>query len=89
MSVQAIDPTDWNTVALTKLTKVLGAERGSRAMTEALRALALDSLASADDLYRFARHLVAVGGFVGAVGGLLSLHAVMHGARGGELPTGA
>jgi hypothetical protein len=87
MSVQTIDPTDWNAVALGKLTKVLGAERGNRAMTEALRALTLDSLTSADDLYRFARHLAAGGGFVGAVGGLLSLHAVMHGARGAEPPS--
>lgn len=89
MSAQAIDPTDWNAVALAKLTKVLGAERGRRAMTEALQALALASLASADDLYRFARHLVAGGGFAGAVGGLLRLHAVMHGARGAEPPMGA
>jgi hypothetical protein len=85
MSAQAIDPTDWNAVALAKLTKVLGAERGRRAMTEALQALALASL----DLYRFARHLVAGGGFAGAVGGLLRLHAVMHGARGAEPPMGA
>jgi hypothetical protein len=80
--MKAPAPTDWNGVALARLVKVLGPEAGRGAMDAALRELQLPSLRSADDLYRLSRVLARAGGFASAVGGLLSLHAVMHGARG-------
>lgn len=49
-------------------------------MASTLRDLSLDSLGSADDLYRFAKRLTAQQGFAAAVGGLLRVHAVIHGA---------
>lgn len=71
---------DWNALAFEKLRKVLGEERARSAMQRALQLTEIDSLRSADDLYRFAQELTAMPGFVRAVGGMLSLHAVMAGA---------
>ena len=71
---------DWHGVAIAKLTSVLGPARGSAALEEALRATGLTHITSADELHRFAQALITAGGFAGAVGGLLSVHAVMHGA---------
>ena len=48
-------------------------------MSELLGELRLTALTSADDLYRFGARLAAQGGFAGAVGGLLSVHAVIRG----------
>ncbi|WP_147444804.1 hypothetical protein [Corallococcus sp. CA053C] len=75
---------DWHGVAVAKLTSVLGPARGSAALEEALRATGLTHITSADELHRFAQALVHAGGFAGAVGGLLSVHAVMHGASRSE-----
>lgn len=70
----------WNEVALAKLSNVLGSALGEEVYVETLRALVLDSLGSADDLFRFAQLVKERDGFAGAVGALLSVHAVMHGA---------
>ncbi|MBV9493199.1 MAG: hypothetical protein JOZ54_03050 [Acidobacteria bacterium] len=72
---------DWNAVATEKLTRILGADNGRSTMTRALELSGLQSLQSADDLYRFAQELTAMAGFARAVGGMLSLEAIMRGAR--------
>jgi hypothetical protein len=72
-------PTDWHAVAETRLVSVLGPVKGSAAFAESLRAVGLVRLSTADDLHRLAQHLSACGGFTSAVGGLLSVHAVMYG----------
>lgn len=70
----------WNDVALAKLSAVVGRVKAEETMASALRELELESLGSVNDLYRFAKCLGQKGGFVAAVGGLLSVHAVIHGA---------
>ncbi len=72
-------PTEWHAIAETRLTSVLGPTKGAAAFGEALRAVGLVRVATADDLHRLAQHLSASGGFASAVGGLLSVHAVMYG----------
>jgi len=74
--------TRWDDVALAKLTSVLGPEKGRATREELFAELGISSLASPDDLYTFAQRLLARGGFAAAVGGLLSVHAVIHGANG-------
>ncbi|MCY1035258.1 hypothetical protein OV207_27675 [Corallococcus sp. BB11-1] len=73
---------DWHGIAVAKLNSVLGPARGALVLEEALRATGLVHISSADELHRFAQVLITTGGFAGAVGGLLSVHAVMHGANG-------
>lgn len=73
--------TRWNEVAIAKLSNVLGSAQGEEVYVETLRALVLDTLGSADDLFRFAQLVKERDGFAGAVGALLSVHAVMHGAK--------
>ena len=77
-------PTAWHDVALDKLTRVLGKNRARTLMADTLREADLVSLDSPRDLQRFARILIEAGGFAGAVGGLLSVHAVMYGAEDGS-----
>lgn len=72
----------WHGVALAKLTAVLGPTKAEVALRETLALIDKDELRSADDLLLFARALCDAGGFAGAVGGLLSVHAVLHGATG-------
>ncbi|RYZ43086.1 MAG: hypothetical protein EOO71_04970 [Myxococcaceae bacterium] len=79
-------PRDWHGVAVAKLNSVLGPARGPLVLEEALRATGLTHISSADELHRFAKVLITTGGFAGAVGGLLSVHAVMHGASGDSAP---
>jgi hypothetical protein len=64
------------------LARVLGAAQGRRVFEETLLAMKLVDLASADDLYEFGDRLTARGGFEAAVCRLLSVAAVMRGARG-------
>ncbi len=78
MSTPAV--TDWNSVAHTKLTRVLGETAGRRVMAEVLDHLGLDKLRSVEDLRRFADELRPLGGFTAAVAGLLSLHATLYGS---------
>jgi hypothetical protein len=72
----------WDETAMAKLTRVLGRETAADVYAQALHSLGMQQLVSVDDLHRFAQHVAGLGGFVGAVGGLLSVHSVIHGARG-------
>jgi len=72
---------DYHAFAISKLVAVLGAHKAATAMAEALRACALERIETADDLHSLSQALVRTGGFAGAVGGLLGVHAVIHGAR--------
>jgi len=76
-------PTEWHAVAAARLTSVLGAAKGEATLAGALRAVGLERVATAADLHRLAQHLSATGGFTSAVGGLLSVHAVMYGGDAG------
>jgi hypothetical protein len=71
-------PTEWNAIALAKLTNVLGESVGRELMKEVLHEIGVDELRSATDLRSFARALGDRKGFAAAVGGLLSLHATMY-----------
>lgn len=73
--------TDWNAVALAKLTNVLGMREGRRLMSEVLDDLGVDELRSPAELHAFAARLHLRGGFAAALGGILSLHATMYGAQ--------
>lgn len=70
---------DWQAVAEAKLTAVLGATKGEAALKDAMRTAQVERIVSADDLHGVAQALIATGGFAGAVGGLLSVHAVLYG----------
>ena len=74
-------PTEWHAVAAAKLVAVLGDVRGAVALDGALRATGLQRISTASELYRVSQHLSGSGGFAAAVGGLLSVHAVMHGGN--------
>ncbi len=68
-------------LALTKMTRILGEQRAHRLMVQILASLDIE-LRSADELLRFSEELSKLGGFEGAVGAMLSVQAVMHGAGG-------
>lgn len=69
-------------VALQKLTRVFGEQRGRTLLDEALTQAGLKQVNSADDLMKVARALETRGGLERAVGAMLSVQAVMMGARG-------
>ena len=71
---------DWSGIALAKLTNVLGDAAGRKVFEEVMSAIGKKELCSSADLRLFAQTLLTRGGFAGAIGGLLSLHATMHGA---------
>lgn len=72
-------------LALTKMTRILGEHRARRIMTQIMESIGVE-LRDADELFRFASELSKLGGFEGAVGAMLSVQAVMHGAAGEALP---
>jgi hypothetical protein len=74
-------PTEWHAVAAAKLVAVLGEAKGALALDGALHATGLARISTATELYRVAQQLSASGGFAAAVGGLLGVHAVMHGGN--------
>lgn len=74
---------DLMALAMGKLTRVLGAERGPRVFEATLATAKLTTLKTPDDLHRFAEHLAERGGIESAVAGLLSVAAVMRGADAG------
>lgn len=82
-----IESGSFHELALTKMTRVLGEPRAQRLMTQILGALAIE-LRDADALLQFASELSKLGAFEGAVGAMLSVQAVMHGASG-EPPPGS
>jgi len=71
-------PTEWNAVAMAKLTNVLGESVGRELMKEVLHEIGVVELRSAGELRSFAKALGERKGFAAAVGGLLSLHATMY-----------
>jgi hypothetical protein len=73
-------PEDLDALALGKLTKILGEGRGSRVFAEVLAATGLRTLSTPEELYTFAQHLTARAGMESAVGGVLSVAAVIRGA---------
>lgn len=79
-SADATATTELARLALGKLTRVLGEDGARRAFDAALEEARLTRIDTADDLYAFAETLTAMGGMEGAVGGLLSVAAVLRGA---------
>ncbi len=71
---------DLSELALSKLTRILGPQRGPRVHREVLAVMGLRELRTPDDLHLFAKHVTDRGGMDGAVGGLLSVAAVIRGA---------
>lgn len=69
-------------LARDKLVRVLGRATGERVFAETLQHLRRTQIDTADDLYAFGEELTNRGGFEAAVGRLLSVAAVMRGARG-------
>lgn len=74
-------PTTWDQLARTKLAKVVGEAEADSILRDALKQIGLSSLSSADELYALAQNLSQRVGFVATVGALLSLTAVLRGAR--------
>ena len=70
--------TNWNAVALAKLTSVMGASAGPQLAASVLQELGLVSLSSPAELRDFASALATRGGFASAVAALLNLHAAMY-----------
>jgi hypothetical protein len=71
---------EWDSLAREKLSAVLGGHRAEQIMGQVFRSMGVRTLNSAQDLYVFGQQVVAMGGFEGAVGALLSTLAVMRGA---------
>lgn len=71
---------DFRQLALEKMSSVLGEGRARTLLKQICQEIAVP-LASAEELSRFAAELSKLGGFEGSVGALLSVRAVMFGAR--------
>lgn len=67
-------------LAMQKLARVLGEENARRVHDETMRDAGIAAIATADDLHTFAQALISRGGMEAAVGGLLSVAAVVRGA---------
>lgn len=67
-------------LALDKLTRILGAEKGRRVYDDVLGEVGLAEVSTPDDLYAFSERLSLRKGFEAAVGGLLGVAAVLRGA---------
>ncbi len=76
-----VTPTSWDQLARTKLAKVVGEAEADSILRDALKQTGLASLSSADELYTLAQNLSHKQGFVATVGALLSLTAVLRGAK--------
>lgn len=72
---------EYSRLALEKMSRVLGESRARQLYEEILVEIELENLSSADDLLAFARALSGRGAFEGAVGAMLSVQAVMKGAK--------
>jgi hypothetical protein len=75
--------TEFDELALAKLTRVLGADR-ARHLLEELLSQRGSRLLSAQDLYEFSQALTKRQGFEGALGAMLGVTAVIRGARPGS-----
>lgn len=80
MSEGDVEEDAFRRLALEKMSAVLGASRAEK-LLESILASTGGSLETADDLFAFATELARYGGFEGAVGGLLSVQAVLHGGK--------
>lgn len=72
------DPRD---VAVQKLNRIFGEVKGPKILQAALSSAGLSNIETADDLLKVARALEARGQIEGAAGAMLSVAAVMMGAR--------
>ena len=68
-------------LALAKLRRILGDEKGAACHREAMASLEVGELATPQDLLDFGRALERRGGMAAAVGTLLIVQAVLRGAR--------
>jgi len=75
---------DLETLALEKMTKILGDDKGRRLMRSVLHELGLARIDTPDDLYRFSTALSGHGMIEQAVGAVLGFNALMRGARAHE-----
>jgi len=75
-------PPTYAAFAQDKLARVLGRERAQRIYLDTLARSGLTDLRTADDLHAFGQQLATGSGFEAAVGGLLSVAAVLRGAKG-------
>lgn len=80
MTDSLLSGSEWDELARTKLTKVLGPAEGESVMRTALAESGLTSLESVDDLHRFSQAVIGRGGFAAAVGAMLALMATLRGA---------
>lgn len=72
--------TEFDELALSKLTRVLGSDR-ARTILKEVWAARNSQLQTAQDLYDFSQILAARSGFEGALGAMLGVAAVIRGAR--------
>lgn len=72
---------EFGQLALEKMTRVLGEARARQLFDEICTEIGLNGISDADDLLAFARALSGRGAFEGAVGAMLSVQAVMKGAK--------
>ena len=73
-------------LALEKLTRVLGPERGRVVFRDGLEEARLQRIGSAQDLLTFADALQRRGGVEGAVGSILGFQALLRGAARPRAP---
>jgi hypothetical protein len=78
MPDDASAPIDWHGVALDKLGKILGADAAQALVASTLKALGLQHIDSADNLYRVGKELAKQGGFIAMAGSMLSIHAQLR-----------
>ncbi|MBL4685507.1 MAG: hypothetical protein JKY37_13010 [Nannocystaceae bacterium] len=76
---------DGSTPAFAKVTKMIGAEKGSALIRETLLEMGVEELSFPNDRLRFALVLVAKGGLVGAIGSAIKVQALMQGANEAEV----
>jgi hypothetical protein len=69
-------------IALQKLIHIFGEAKAQALLERAMAAAGVKAIDRPDDLLRVARALEVMGGIVGAVGAMLSVSAVMLGAKG-------
>ena len=76
------DPLPPDALARQKLDKVLGEAKGASLYLAVLKEAGLARLVTPEDLLRFGRALERRGAIAGSIGSLLSVQAVLRGARG-------
>jgi hypothetical protein len=72
---------DMSDPALRKLTNVLGPEKATALVTDALRKAGLTSIESPDDRFRLGCELMTRGGLLEAIGRSIKIQAILHGAK--------